>query len=58
MVVETMATTPMQATRNGELVPLTKECAWEVSREIKRLFAAAVVGEELPPELFGSPEFP
>ena len=49
-VVETMATTPMQATRNGEQVPPTKKYVREVSREIKRLFAAAVAREELPPE--------
>ncbi len=49
-VVETMATTPMQATRNGEQVPPTKKYVREVSREIKRLFSSAVAREELPPE--------
>ena len=49
-VVKTMATTPMQATRNGKQVPPTKKYVREVSREIKRLFSAAVAREELPPE--------
>jgi len=49
-VVETMATTRMRATRNGEQVPPTKNYVREVSREIKRLFSAAVASEELPPE--------
>ena len=49
-VVKTMAATPMQATRNGKQVPPTKKYVREVSREIKRLFSAAVAREELPPE--------
>ena len=49
-VVETMATTPMQATRNGKQVLPTKKYVREVSSEIKRLFSAAVSREELPLE--------